>query len=59
MVRCIKGALVQTEPSIHEVIVKLSKADNFIIEDIDDSAIFITQKAAATIKEQVQRVMNP
>jgi len=57
MVRSIKGTLIQTEPSIKEVILKLGESENFIIEDINDNAVFITQEAAVNIKERVHKIM--
>lgn len=58
MVRAIRGILIETEPSIKELILNLGENENFIIEDINDNAVFITQAGAAGIKERVQRIMS-
>lgn len=58
MVKAVKGSLVETEPSIKEVILKLGENGNFVIEEIDDCRIFITQEAAAGIKERVSKIMS-
>lgn len=58
MVKATKGCLIETEPSIKEVISMLGEAENFVIEDISDTAIFIKQEAATNIKERVSKVMT-
>jgi len=58
MVKGVKGCLVETEPSIKEVILKLGENEKFVIEEIDDSRIFITQAAAVGIKERVAKIMS-
>ncbi|KAI5169198.1 TFIIH basal transcription factor complex TTD-A subunit [Pancytospora epiphaga] len=58
MVYSIKGTLIQTEPSVKELILKLGEDENFIIEDINDSAIFITREAAININERIRNVMG-
>lgn len=58
MVRAIKGTLIETEPSIKEVILNLGENENFVIEDINDNAVFVTQAAAVGLKERVQKIMS-
>ncbi|ELA41981.1 uncharacterized protein VICG_00998 [Vittaforma corneae ATCC 50505] len=58
MVKAVKGSLIETEPSIKEVILKLGENEKFVIEEIDDCRIFITQEAAAGIKERVSKIMS-
>lgn len=58
MVKATRGCLIETEPSIKEVVLKLGENENFIIEEIDDNTVFITQNAARNIKERVNRIMS-
>lgn len=58
MVKASKGSFIETEPSIKEVIIKLGENEKFIIEEIDDNRLFITQEAAANIKERVSKIMS-
>ncbi|AHL30153.1 subunit Tfb5 of transcription factor TFIIH complex [Encephalitozoon intestinalis ATCC 50506] len=58
MVKATKGYFLRTEPSVKEVILKLGETENFIIEDINDTCIFITPEAASDIKERVELIMN-
>jgi hypothetical protein len=57
MVKAVKGCLVETEPSIKEIILKLSENEDFLIEEIDDCRIFIKQEAAVKIKERISKIM--
>lgn len=58
MVKAIRGTLVKSEPSIKEVILKLGESEKFIIEDINDTAVFITKDASKDIKEKVHKIMS-
>lgn len=58
MAKAAKGCLIETEPSIKEVILKLGENENFIIEEIDDNTLFITQDAAKNIKDRVAKIMS-
>lgn len=57
MVKAVKGCLVETEPSIKEIVLKLGENENFVIEEIDDNRIFIKQEAAVNIKDRVAKIM--
>jgi len=58
MVKATKGCLIETEPSIKEVILKLGENEKFVIEEIDDNFIFINQSAANKIKERIESIMT-
>jgi Transcription factor TFIIH complex subunit Tfb5 len=57
MVKITKGALIDTEPSIKEVISRLGESEKFVIEDINDNCIFIKREAAINIKDRVSKIM--
>lgn len=58
MVKASKGSFIETEPSIKEVIMKIGEKERFIIEEIDDNRLFITQEAAVNIKERISKIMS-
>ncbi len=58
MVKAIKGTLIETEPSIKEVIMTIGERKNFIIENINDTMIFINSSAVSGLKEQVNKIMS-
>lgn len=58
MVKATKGYFLRTEPSVKEVILKLGESENFVIEDINDTCVFITPEGAPDIKERVEAIMN-
>lgn len=58
MVKASKGTFIETEPSIKEVIMKLGENEQFVIDEIDDNRLFITQEAAVNIKERISKIMS-
>ncbi len=58
MVNATKGYFLRTEPSVKEVVLKLGESENFVIEDINETCVFITPEAASDIKERVELIMN-
>ncbi|CCI73982.1 ECU09_1615 [Encephalitozoon cuniculi GB-M1] len=58
MVKATKGYFLRTEPSVKEVILKLGETENFVIEDINDTCVFITPEAASDIKDRVELIMS-
>ncbi|KAI5148915.1 TFIIH basal transcription factor complex TTD-A subunit [Enteropsectra breve] len=58
MVKVAKGTLVQTEPSIKEVISRIGDHDGSVLADINDETIFITREASLSIRESVNKIMG-
>lgn len=58
MVKATKGCFVYTEPSVKAVIIKIGESENFIIEDINDNSVFITNNGAVNLKERVEFIMS-
>lgn len=58
MVKAIKGCLIETEPSIKEVILRFGENENFVIEEIDDMHLFVLQDSIKKIKENVAKIMG-
>ncbi|KKO74106.1 transcription factor tfiih complex subunit tfb5 [Vairimorpha ceranae] len=58
MVTISKGCLVKTEPSIKEVICTIGENENFVIENINDTLVFITEEGAKDLKSRVEAILN-
>lgn len=58
MVKVVKCVLIKTEPSIKEVISYLSESSSFLIHEVDDYHIFITEEGAKNIELKVKEIMK-
>ncbi|ORD94742.1 hypothetical protein ECANGB1_36 [Enterospora canceri] len=58
MVRERKCVMIKTEPSIKEVIGTIAENKKFLIHDMDDNYIFITEQGAKNIEQKVKNVMR-
>lgn len=55
MVKAVQGTLIQTEPSIKEIITRV--AEYAVIEDINETTIFIKTEYFEDIKQQVDKII--
>lgn len=55
MVKAVQGTLIQTEPSIKEIITRV--AEYAVIEDINETTIFIKTEYFKDIKQQVDKII--
>ncbi|EIJ88430.1 TFIIH basal transcription factor complex TTD-A subunit [Nematocida parisii] len=58
MVKAIKGALIECDPSIKQIIIRLNRESNFIIQEIDDNTLFIDNKYIRRIEEETERMLS-
>ena len=58
MVQIKKCVLIKTEPSIKEVISNIAEDKKFLILDVDDTNIFITENGARNIEKRVKNIMG-
>lgn len=58
MVKAIKGTFIETEPSIKEVILTIGEKNQFIIENINDTMVFINSKGVVGLKDNVSKIMS-
>ncbi|KAI1184415.1 RNA polymerase 2 general transcription and DNA repair factor tfiih component [Nemania serpens] len=55
MVRAIKGTLVECDPSIKSIIISInSEKNDYIIEDLDDTHLFIKDAMIAQLKAKLE-----
>ncbi|KAI8624458.1 RNA polymerase 2 general transcription and DNA repair factor tfiih component [Xylariaceae sp. FL1651] len=55
MVKAIKGTLVECDPSIKSIIINIdSEKNDYIIEDLDESHLFIKDVMVAQLKAKLE-----
>lgn len=55
MVKMIRGTLIKTEPSLKEII--MSGRNDAVIEDVNDTAIFVKTENVTDIKIYVEKIL--
>lgn len=58
MVKAIKGALIECDPSVKQIIIRLNREHNFIIQDIDENTLFVDIKYLKKIEEETEKMLN-
>ncbi|RDW82066.1 hypothetical protein BP6252_03178 [Coleophoma cylindrospora] len=55
MPRAIRGVLVECDPSIKSIIVKIDSADHaFIVEELDDQTLVVKENMLAILKMRLE-----
>ncbi|TBU12681.1 putative subunit Tfb5 of transcription factor TFIIH complex [Hamiltosporidium tvaerminnensis] len=52
MVKAVRGCLIKTEPSVKEVILKISETEHYVIEDINETTLFVNYDCLDTLKSR-------
>ncbi|CAL3972735.1 hypothetical protein PZA11_004224 [Diplocarpon coronariae] len=59
MPRAIRGVLVECDPSIKSIIVKIDSADHaFIVEELDDQTLVIKENMLPILKQKLDDVLR-
>ncbi|KAK1348290.1 hypothetical protein LUQ84_002296 [Hamiltosporidium tvaerminnensis] len=58
MVKAVRGCLIKTEPSVKEVILKISETEHYVIEDINETTLFVNYDCLDTLKSRVEKVLS-
>lgn len=58
MVKAIRGTLVECDPSVKQIILKLNRQYSIIIHDIDDGTLFIDSAYLSMVREESVKVLN-
>ncbi|KAL8865688.1 MAG: hypothetical protein Q9174_006754 [Haloplaca sp. 1 TL-2023] len=57
MVKAVKGVLIECDPSIKAIILKIdSESNEYIVEDLDDYALVIKESQLPRLKEKLEEV---
>ncbi|KAJ9641059.1 hypothetical protein H2201_007994 [Coniosporium apollinis] len=56
MVKALKGVLVQCDPSIKAILLKIDadSGNEYIIEDLDEGTLFVKESKVASLKEKLK-----
>ncbi|OBA16852.1 uncharacterized protein OGAPODRAFT_48301 [Ogataea polymorpha] len=59
MARAVKGTLVQCDPSIKALIVKIdSDSRDIVIEELDDTHLLVDPSKIAYIKQELNKILS-
>ncbi|RVD92923.1 TFIIH basal transcription factor complex TTD-A subunit [Tubulinosema ratisbonensis] len=58
MVKAVKGTLIETDPSVKEIIQMFTAEENVVIEDINDRMLFIDTAYKEAITEKVEKILQ-
>ncbi|KAJ2740298.1 hypothetical protein GGI20_005885 [Coemansia sp. BCRC 34301] len=58
MVKAVKGTLIECDPAAREVLLKLNTKDQFIIEDLDNTHLFINSTHLERVQRALDELMN-
>ncbi|EHY64544.1 TFIIH basal transcription factor complex TTD-A subunit [Nematocida ausubeli] len=58
MVKAIKGTLIECDPSVKQIVIRLNREHNFIIQEIDDNTLFVDSKYISKIEEETARMLS-
>ncbi|KAH7399949.1 RNA polymerase II transcription factor B subunit 5 [Cadophora sp. MPI-SDFR-AT-0126] len=59
MPRAIRGVLVECDPSIKSIIVKIDAGDHaFIVEELDDQTLVIKENMLAILKQKLDDILR-
>ncbi|GME93317.1 hypothetical protein B5S28_g3158 [[Candida] boidinii] len=59
MARAVKGMLIQCDPSIKALIVKIdSDFNNIVVEELDDTHLLVDPSTIPFIKQELNRILS-
>ncbi|GBC05127.1 hypothetical protein RclHR1_06050005 [Rhizophagus clarus] len=58
MVKVLKGVILKCDSTVKQVIYKLNERKQIIIEDLDDTHLFINEKELEEVKIEVEKLLE-
>ncbi|CAB4394060.1 nucleotide excision repair, TFIIH, subunit [Rhizophagus irregularis] len=58
MVKVLKGVIIKCDSTVKQVIYKLNERKQIIIEDLDDTHLFINEKELEEVKIEVEKLLE-
>ncbi|ORZ17056.1 TFIIH subunit TTDA/Tfb5 [Absidia repens] len=58
MVKAVKGALIECDSTVKQIVLNLNKRSNFIIEDLDETHLFIEASWVDQLKQQLDQILD-
>ncbi|KAL1926331.1 hypothetical protein VTP01DRAFT_5852 [Rhizomucor pusillus] len=58
MVKAIKGVLLECDTTVKQIVLNLNKRSNFVIEDLDDTHLFIEASKVDELQSELDRILD-
>ncbi|KAF9961940.1 hypothetical protein BGZ65_009974 [Modicella reniformis] len=58
MVKAVKGVVVECDPSVKQIILGLNERGQFIIEDLDDTHVFVDASCIEQLRVDIDEILN-
>ncbi|KAI9240459.1 MAG: TFIIH subunit TTDA/Tfb5 [Podila humilis] len=58
MVKAVKGVVIECDTSVKQIILGLNEKSHFIIEDLDDTHIFVDAGCIDQLREDIDQILN-
>ena len=58
MVKAVKGVLLECDSTVKQLVLNLNKRGNFVIEDLDDTHLFIEASWVDQLKYELDKILD-
>ncbi|ORZ26542.1 nucleotide excision repair TFIIH subunit [Lobosporangium transversale] len=58
MVKAVKGVVVECDTSVKQIILGLNEKGKFIIEDLDDTHVFVDASCIEQLRFDIDEILN-
>ncbi|KAG0181666.1 Pol I core factor CF [Apophysomyces sp. BC1034] len=58
MVKAVKGVLLECDSTVKQIVLNLNKRGNFVIEDLDDTHLFIEASSVQQLQYELDRILD-
>ncbi|KAI8393537.1 TFIIH subunit TTDA/Tfb5 [Radiomyces spectabilis] len=58
MVKAVTGVLLECDSTVKQIILNLNKRGNFVIEDLDDTHLFIEASWVKQLQYELDRILD-
>lgn len=58
MVKAVKGVLLECDSTVKQIVLNLNKRENFVIEDLDETHLFIESTWVEQLKYELDKILD-
>jgi TFIIH basal transcription factor complex TTD-A subunit len=58
MVKAVKGVLLECDSTVKQIVLNLNKRENFVIEDLDETHLFIESTWVEHLKYELDKILD-
>ncbi|KAG1445728.1 TFIIH subunit TTDA/Tfb5 [Sporodiniella umbellata] len=58
MVKAVKGVLLECDSTVKQIVLNLNKRGNFVIEDLDETHLFIEASWVEQLKYELDKILD-